>query len=621
MSETDTEGEVVVRRKPGRPRNDEKLIFYRGPGGRVKAWNPVIGCGVNTPARMPEAARLYGGLAFDWPTWGKPLTREGDYNAARRTPFRPAPDAVSIEELQALDAAFAEAGEGSELRTFLSTLQSLFDGKTPSRPVILHGAYWMRVLANIFIREAGVDGISRSRFERPEGKVWASVNVLPSGGGYNYTEEAWYGVVNMIRPPVFCVKVEGDKYAGDERLSSKRTPEDLAAAVLASLWRTKGVDSCVADAPPPETAPPAPALEPEAPPPCADTPPGTPPLTEPPVPVSGDADPEAEVSAGDKTEPAAGPPAAPPPDTRTWGEIKAGDVWLKGLTTAKDLQAPMPLSRVLEMAVSHEVTARLTADCRAIGDKKVRNEYKRENLHVWYPAPVYADRFKGSVKENVSGYTGLACLDFDGMESLQAAETARDDIFMEFREVLFAAVSASGLGVYALVALDFDGTEAGYRTALDAAFQVFEGKGYMPDTGCVDPTRARYLSSDPDALSRPDAYVPVRVKAGGEGYFVLPASMLRECWTNSGRKRKGAGKEYLKEALERIARAPEGMRDTAITSVMGTVARLIRNYGLNAEEAYGRVRAVASAYGYDTRKTEDKIRRLGVADEGGQDAR
>lgn len=621
---TETTGAEI--RKRGRPKKDTSLIFYRDRNGRVKAWNPAANAAANTPSRIPDAVRLYDGLGHDWAAWGKPLTRDGDYNAARRTPFRQRPEGYFEEDVKALDEMFAAASGTSTIRLTLAALADLFAGHRPPSTVVLHGVFWTRFLANVFIREAGADGINRSRFEKPEGKVWASVNVLPSaGGGYNYTDEAWYSVVNMVRPPVFCVKVEGDRYMLEDEscgLLCGWEPETLAACVLESLWRRKGVDSCSALSEPPETGPQGTALASEPPPPCEDNHPESAPsdaVSEPAAVPQAEADEEADAGEEKPDEPPVQPraPSALFATGKTWGQIKAGDVWLKGLTTAKDLQAPMPLSRVLAMTTDHEVTRRLTEECRAIGDKKARNDFKRDNLHVWYAAPVFGDRFKGSVKGNIAGYTGLACLDFDGMKSRADAEAARDDLFMEFKEILFAAVSASGLGVYVLVTLDFDGTEEGYKTALSAAFEAFEAKGYMPDTGCVDPTRARYLSSDPDALQRPDDFVPQAIKPGeGDGYFVLPASMLRKCWTNSSRKRKGAGKEYLKEALDRIATAPEGMKDTTITSVMGTCARLIRNYGMNADEVYDRVRKVASAYGYDTKKTADKIRRLGVGNEG-----
>lgn len=602
MDEQTTETQKPKRR--GRPRKEGDTILYRC-GGRVKAWSTQAGCSVNMP-RVLDAAKIYDGLGYDWAVWKNPFTRDGFYNAANRNPFRPR-QPVTAEDRAEVAKGYAAGGRIAEV---LATLAELFEGRPQSRPMVLEGAFWMRFLANVFIREAGEDGISRSRFAKPEGKLWASVNVLPTvGSGYNYTQEAWFAVVNMIRPPAFCVRISGDEYlcSGEEHVGRTWTPERLANAVLADLWAVKGIDSCAADYEAPKSEPERPALAPEATETCEDTPPD----------AACDSEAVSERKAEPSSEADEEPAEKPTPVGKTWGEIKRKEVWLKGLTSSKELQAPAPLAKVLETIVSHPTTEALTAECRAIADKKARNDFKRDNLHVWYPSPVFAERTVGSVKGNIVGYTGLACLDFDGLPSYEAAQDARDDIFMQFPEVLFSAVSASGLGVYALVALDFDGTETGYRTALSAAFEMFEAKGYMPDTGCIDPTRARYLSSDADALSRSDAHVPKAVSAEGRGYFILPASMLRTCWTNSGRKRKGAGKAYLDEALARIENAGDGMKDSTITSVMGTVARLIRNYGLDAEKTYNKVREVAARCGYDTRKTEDKIRRLGVSSEGG----
>lgn len=601
-------------RKRGRPRKDENIIFYRGCG-RIKAWNPVLGANVAVTTHNRDTVRIHEGLCFDWTAWNRRITPDGFYNAASRNPFR-FPQSEGYRP--GIDSFYSSGGT---IRKVLDALVELYDGRLRPEPVTLEGSYWMRFLASVFIREAGTDGISRSRFEKPEGKVWASVNVLPDrGGGYNYTEEAWYAVVNMIRPPVFCVRVYGDTRfsAADAELCERWKPEDLAEAVLAGLRGKTRADSCEAA----NESPDAPDLTQE---PCAiaseaqetsDVASGqTPPVSDDSDAVSVDESTKEERAEEEAT--AANAPAELSSAGKTWGEIKKTQVWLKGLTTSKELQAPAPLSRILDTVISHEVTENLTAECRAIADKKVRYDFKRDNLHVWYPTPVFAERTVGVQKSNIVGYTGLACLDFDGMKTPEDAENVRDDIFMEFKEVLFAATSASGLGVYVLIMLDFDNTEAGYRAALSAAFEAFEAKGYMPDTGCVDPNRARYLSSDADALSRPDDYIPKAFSANTDGTPILPASMLRECWTNSGRKRKGAGKAYLDEALTRIERAEDGTKDTTLTSVMGTVARLIRNYGLDADKTYDRVRQIAAECGYDTKKTEDKIRRLGVRDEKG----
>lgn len=624
-------------RKRGRPPKKRDYVLYRS-GNRIKAWNPVIRANVNISEKdFAGNVFVYDGLGFDWVNWNRETTRNGFYNGARRSPFRKAPANVSNESLEKFEKHYREY---PVIREFADLCVTLFDGREPETDIILEGSFWMRVLANIFIREAGTEGISRNRFERPEGKIWASVNVLPSQGpGYNYTEEAWYAVVNMVHPPVFSVYVSGKGGSSSLVIDGKELwgPRELAEVILAGLWKDKGTDSCKADAVPPVASVDVP--------PCEETSDTTPPAV-------GDSDAIVEhvaaevLLSGEERENVVLEQQVPPADgkiaeetpneeapqdhtdnvstgatptvtsAKTWGELKKTQVWLKGLSSSKELQAPAPMSKVIDTIISHDATKRMTDECRAIADKKTRNEYKRDNLHVWYPSASFAGRAGGSAKENVTGYTGIACLDFDGMGSVDEAENTRDDLFMEFPEILFAAVSASGLGVYALVMLDFDGSEAGYKAALSAAFEAFESKGYMPDTGCVDPTRARYMSADADALQRPDGYMAKAFSGSAEGGFILPASMLRTCWTNSGRKRKGAGKAYLDEALRRIEIAPDGMKDTTITSAMGSVARLIRNYGLDPEKTYDRVRQVAFACGYDTKKTEDKIRRLGVKNEG-----
>lgn len=612
MSETAETYTVTPAKRRGRPRTEE-TVFYR-EGGRVKAYNPKIGAKVNT-GKIPANARLYEGLAADWLNWGSDLTADGDYNTARTSPFRNRPADTYLATQ--LDRHVSESGAESTLLLVLQLLELLYAGLRPqdSRPVLLAGTYWTRFFASVFVREAGVDGINRMNRQPVAGKVWASVNTLPAqGSGYNYTEEAWYSVVNAVRPPLFCVRVTGSEYlergSEAEGWCEEWPPERLAEAVLSSLRLRSPSDSCAADVktdpePPhasetlPETAP----FAPEEPRPCEETADATPP-------ENAGAEPEAEVRQEE---------AEPVEAKKTWGEYLDAEIWMKGLTTSKDLAQPVTLGKILDNIANHEVTKRLTEGCAPLakiyqetGDKKPLNEYKRDNLRVWYASPAFADRFKGSVKSNVKGYTGLACLDFDGLESRDAAEQLRDTLFMEFPEVLFSAVSASGLGAYCLVALDFDGTDDGYRAALDCAFQLFESRGYMPDTGCCDPTRARYLSADTDSLNRPAAYEVRPVTADGDGYRVLPATLLRQCWTNGGRKKKGAGYEYLKEALERVATAPDGMKDTVMTSVMGTAARLIRNYALDPERVYAAIRKQGADYGFDERKTEDKIRRLGV---------
>jgi hypothetical protein len=641
-------------RPPKAPRN---LIFYR-KGRRIKGFDPEWGVDVNISEKdIRVGTKIYKSLGYDWTRWASKQSESGFYNAARTTPFLEPDKQADAAKLAQLEVDYRDC---PQLRKVMHACAQLFNGERPRKPILLHGGFWLRVIAPMFNHDAGVDGLGRYNDERPYGKVWCSVITLPTNGsGVNYTLEPWYKTVNMSFPPIFCIRIDSDDDTHHGlKISPDWNPEELSNAILQSLWASKGIDSCQADVSIAETTPSLPQVASDDPstsllpsdeaPMLSGDPDGLPvqedekvdhivdanKMIEPaphPIPTTATIEPyriyvpEEDVQPIEPTVMTEAerqlhapiiPEATPSNVTRTWGEIKQTPIWMKGLTTSRDLQAPALLSRILETIISHEATARLTAECRAIADKKARNEFKADNMHVFYPSAVFAGRAGGSKKENVIGYTGIAVLDFDGLKTQADAEDMRDTIFMEFPEILFCAVSASGLGVYALVMLDFDGTEAGYKAALSAAMETFESKGYMPDTGCSDPTRARYMSSDPDALSRPDIYVPKAFAGGTEGAYILPASMLRGTWTNSGRKKKGAGRLYLEEALKRIETAPEGMKDTTLTSVMGSVARLIRNYDMNSEQVYAKVCKVADECGYDSRKTRDKVRRLGVKQEG-----
>jgi hypothetical protein len=237
--------ETNTKRKRGRPRKERNLILYRY-GNRIKAWNPVIGANVNITSKETTGnVAIFDGLGFDWVNWGRNQTRDGYYNAATRTPFR---QPIGDIDPTAMDTLEEDYKNNAKVRAVMDACSALFGGHRPDAPVILEGAFWMRVLADIFIREAGMDGISRTRFERPEGKVWSSVNVLPvHGKRHNYTEGAFYAIVNMVHPPVFCIKIAGSEYeTAPWGASEKWQPHELAGVILKGLWAHKGVNSCEA---------------------------------------------------------------------------------------------------------------------------------------------------------------------------------------------------------------------------------------------------------------------------------------------------------------------------------------------------------------------------------------
>lgn len=240
------------KRKRGRPRKEKNLVLYRS-GNRIKAWNPVIGANVNIREKdMTGNVKIFDGLGFDWVNWGRKQTRDGFYNAATRFPFRQCHEEI---DPAAMDTLEEEYKTNPKLKAVMDACAELFDGRAPRATVKISGVFWQRVLGNIFIQEAGADGISRIRFVSASGKVWVSVNVLPTQKRmYNYTLGPWYAVVNMIHPPSFCVQIAGAEYeTAPWGASEKWQPHELASLILQRLWAHKGVNSCEAAVSKPET--------------------------------------------------------------------------------------------------------------------------------------------------------------------------------------------------------------------------------------------------------------------------------------------------------------------------------------------------------------------------------
>lgn len=236
------------KRKRGRPRKLRNYILYRS-GRKLKAWNMDLCIDMRPSEKdLTGNVTIYDGLGEDYVAWGRRLTREGYYNTASRFPFRKPEGEIDHVVPGQLEEDFRNC---KPFPRFVQACTDLFEGRIPHDTVILEGAYWTRVLSRVFVREAGVAGISRMRFERPEGKVWASV----------CAKWAWYSVVNMIHPPAFIVKITGAKYeSATDRIPESWDPSSLANAILHVLWASKDGNSCEADASKAETAVPKPAV-------------------------------------------------------------------------------------------------------------------------------------------------------------------------------------------------------------------------------------------------------------------------------------------------------------------------------------------------------------------------
>lgn len=143
------------------------------------------------------------------------------------------------------------------------------------------------------------------------------------------------------------------------------------------------------------------------------------------------------------------------------------------------------------------------------GDQKRKAELKYK-LYSFTPC-VYV---KGPRKyDNIQHWTGLMMLDFDKLPSVEYAREWKEELFKEYKCILAAWLSASQLGVRALVRIPVVHNVAEFKElfqGIELELSAYRGWDHAP-LNCILPC---FLSYDPEMFHRTDAkewigrYVP-----------------------------------------------------------------------------------------------------------------
>ena len=139
---------------------------------------------------------------------------------------------------------------------------------------------------------------------------------------------------------------------------------------------------------------------------------------------------------------------------------------------------------------------------REAKDKKTRDDLKRNLLPCWY----LGGTMNGPCCAENAQPAGILQIDVDDTDRPQEIKSR----LAEIDSVAFAAVSASGRGVYALMRVPVSiqtsqEAQKGILDLLDAALLYDRRGGEHIDYACVDLSRRRFESFDPEPLYRPDA--------------------------------------------------------------------------------------------------------------------
>lgn len=139
------------------------------------------------------------------------------------------------------------------------------------------------------------------------------------------------------------------------------------------------------------------------------------------------------------------------------------------------------------------------AAIRLCEDKTQRDQLKK-NL----PAATISGTFSARNINGLTQYNGLICMDFDGKDNPDQTPWEMKTTLSGIDEVVYAGLSVSGTGVFAVIATDNqDPTKHG--VLVDYIGGLLTKAGLFYDRSCKDVCRLRFVSSDAGAYVNPDA--------------------------------------------------------------------------------------------------------------------
>lgn len=133
------------------------------------------------------------------------------------------------------------------------------------------------------------------------------------------------------------------------------------------------------------------------------------------------------------------------------------------------------------------------------------NENKRTKLKRGLPTVTISGTFTQAKNNCLKQHSGFICLDFDGKHntSVRCWDGLRNEL-EKVPQILFAALSVSGNGVFAIIPISNPEQHTAHFFSLERDFRRM---GLTLDTSCKNVARLRYISHDPEAYWNPKAKV------------------------------------------------------------------------------------------------------------------
>lgn len=160
---------------------------------------------------------------------------------------------------------------------------------------------------------------------------------------------------------------------------------------------------------------------------------------------------------------------------------------------------PITTATILQVLTSKKVTPKVK-QYRETGDKAIKL-----SIPCFIPSGVFSSR----KDEALLQHSGVVCIDIDGKDNTGVVNFEElKKLIVQIPYVAYCGLSVGGKGFFLLVPIRYPEK---HREQFKAVCEDFERCGLLVDKACINVSRLRFMSYDPDAYYNREAAVYTRV--------------------------------------------------------------------------------------------------------------
>lgn len=240
---------------------------------------------------------------------------------------------------------------------------------------------------------------------------------------------------------------------------------------------------------------------------------------------------------------------------------------------------------------------------------RAANPEQRTELKKSVPAATISGTFKVRNMEGLQYYNGLICLDFDGKENPWFTPETMKAQLAEYEEVMYAGLSVSGNGVFAIIPTNNQNPEA-HPMVVDILGKIFaEENNLIYDRACKDVCRLRFISVDDSPVWNPTPAIfdaqSILPRMGDQVRKPRPIRFTRPTSGSEGNRDKV--EQYI-QAVESCGQDVTYNYDDWIKLGMAIAAE----FGSEGESYFMRISQISSKFDHDyaTKKYQHLVRNV-----------